>query len=502
VEGSDMAERWTIKLDRLHVHNADEDSFFSNGDEPYIVPIGFRSRFRTPSSTSVFWSGVLDDDWASGIDAGGSRAIPAGQGVLEFPRVERPTLQQVLAGRFPEILGGIILVFESDATPFSAIRSMIEDVRGALRTELVRLVEGGALNLANPGADIQAAVGRVKEATKLSTLQKISLVLQSFGDPDELVGLEPLVFAAVDGSTGLPVPVLADQALNLRFRPNGIDYEIKGRLSGRSDGVGWESLGGGLTSDPAVASWGSGRLDLFVRGTDRALWHKWFDGRWSGWESLGGILTSSPGAASWSSGRVDVFVRGTDNALWHKWFDGRWFDWESLGGGLTSGPAAASWSSGRVDVFVRGTDNALWHKWFDGGRWSGWESLGGILTSDPAVASWAPGRLDVFVRGTDNALWHKWFDGRWSSWESLGGILTSSPGAAAWGSGRLDVVVRGTDNACWHLWFAGGWSQWESLGGQFSSGLDIASWAPNRLDLVGRGLDNACWHSWWANGWS
>ncbi|MEH2385895.1 MAG: hypothetical protein V7K14_08975, partial [Nostoc sp.] len=71
-------------------------------------------------------------------------------------------------------------------------------------------------------------------------------------------------------------------------------------------------------------SWASGRLDVFVRGTDNALWHKWFDGGWSGWESLGGILTSSPTAVSWSYGRIDVFARGTDNALWHQWFDGAW----------------------------------------------------------------------------------------------------------------------------------------------------------------------------------
>ena len=172
--------------------------------------------------------------------------------------------------------------------------------------------------------------------------------------------------------------------------------------------LGWESLGGTLTSDPAVASWSSGRLDVFARGTDNALWHKWFQNGWSGWESLGGVLTSDPAVASWSSGRLDVFVRGTDNALWHKWFQNGWSGWESLGGVLTSSPDVSSWASGRLDVFVRGTDNAMWHKWFQGG-WSGWESLGGVLTSGPAAASWGPNRIDTFVRGTDNALWHKWW---------------------------------------------------------------------------------------------
>lgn len=79
-----------------------------------------------------------------------------------------------------------------------------------------------------------------------------------------------------------------------------------------------------------------------------------------------GIDQSGPSVSSWSKSRLDVFARGTDNALWHKWFDGSWHNWESLGGTLTSAPSAVSWSSGRIDVFVRGTGNALWHKWFDG----------------------------------------------------------------------------------------------------------------------------------------
>jgi len=84
--------------------------------------------------------------------------------------------------------------------------------------------------------------------------------------------------------------------------------------------LGWESLGGVLTSAPSVSSWSSGRLDTFVRGTDNALWHKWFQNGWSGWESLGGVLTSAPGAVSWGSNRIDVLARGTDNAMWHKWW--------------------------------------------------------------------------------------------------------------------------------------------------------------------------------------
>src|ERR1700680_4012568 len=61
---------------------------------------------------------------------------------------------------------------------------------------------------------------------------------------------------------------------------------------------------------------------------------------WSAWESLGGVIFSGPAVASWASGRLDCFAKGTDNALWHKWYDGSWHNWESLGGTIDDNPAA------------------------------------------------------------------------------------------------------------------------------------------------------------------
>ena len=82
----------------------------------------------------------------------------------------------------------------------------------------------------------------------------------------------------------------------------------------------WVSIAGQIPAGtgPAACSWGSGRLDVFARDTDGAMWHKSYDTAtaWSNWNSLGGILTSSPAATSPSSGVIDVFVRGSDGALW------------------------------------------------------------------------------------------------------------------------------------------------------------------------------------------
>jgi hypothetical protein len=264
--------------------------------------------------------------------------------------------------------------------------------------------------------------------------------------------------------------------------------------------VDWESLGGVLTSGAGVCSWAPGRLDVFARGGDNALWHRWYENSWSGWESLGGVLSSDPAAVSWGHGRIDVFAKGTDNTLQHRWYDGTWSGWESLGGALSSGPTVSSWAPGRLDVFARGADNTLHHKWYEN-NWSGWESLGGGLSSDPAAVSWGHGRIDVFAKGGDNALWHKWYDGNWSGWESLGGSLTSGPGVSSWASGRLDVFARGTDNGLYHMWYENNWSAWEFLGGELASDPDAVSWDKGRIDVFAKGINNALWHRWYDGNW-
>ena len=220
----------------------------------------------------------------------------------------------------------------------------------------------------------------------------------------------------------------------------------------------------------------------------------------AGWDSLGGALTSAPAICSWEQGRLDVFGRGTDDALWHRSFANRaWNDWESLGGGLTSPPAAVSWGPGRIDVFVRGTDDALWHRWFDG-RWHGWETLGGLLNFGPAVASWGPRRLDVLVRGRDNALWQRTFDRGWKPWTSVGDPLTTVPlpalAAVSSKEGRIDIVAAGTHSFLTHKSWTGEWGhpRWLGLGESpitFDTSLAISSWRADSLDIFMRGGDRA-----------
>lgn len=263
--------------------------------------------------------------------------------------------------------------------------------------------------------------------------------------------------------------------------------------------TGWQSLGGQLTSSPDASSSGATTTDVFVRGTDNALWHRsWNGASWGAWQSLGGTLITDPSAVSQGANSVDVFVIGTDHAIWHRaWSGTQWSAWDRVGGYATSAPDAASWGTGRLDVVVRGTDNGLWHRSWNGTSWGAWDAVGGTATSDPSLVASGSGRLDVFVRGTDNALWHRSGAGAgtWSGWDSPGGMLSSGPDAASCATGHLDVFMQGTGNGLWQRGFNGtSWTAWKSLGGTWTSDPSaVCRPGTTTIDLFARFTDSALW---------
>jgi hypothetical protein len=264
-----------------------------------------------------------------------------------------------------------------------------------------------------------------------------------------------------------------------------------------------QSLGGSVNSDVDVSSWGPGRLDVFARGTDNALKHRWFDGgTWSAWENMGGNLASAPSAVSWGPNRIDVVARATDNTILHWYWDGVSWKSDNWGGNIVSNPDISSWGPGRLDVFGRGPDNALWHRAYSSayGLYP-WESLGGTIAGGPGAVSWSPGRIDVAARTPSNTIAHWYWTEGWHS-DTIPGTIISDPDLSSRGEGRLDLFAQGSGGGLQHLWWENGvgWSSiWEGLSGSLASGPGAVSWEPNtRIDVVGRASDNTVTHWWWS----
>ena len=267
---------------------------------------------------------------------------------------------------------------------------------------------------------------------------------------------------------------------------------------------GWDSLGGWIDL-LTVASNEDGRLEVFGRGGDGAVWHNWQtapNNGWGGWYSLGGwidILTVGKN----QDGRLEIFARGGDGAVWHNWQltpNGDWSGWNSLGGWIDLLTVANN-QDGRLELFARGGDGAVWHNWQTAinSGWSGWDSLGGWIDM-LAVEINADGRLEIFARGGDAAVWHNWQtapNNGWSGWDSLGGwidMLSVNKNQ----DGRMEIFARGGDGAVWHNWQtapSNGWSGWGSLGGWIDR-LTTGNNEDGRIEIFARGGDGAVWHNW------
>lgn len=230
---------------------------------------------------------------------------------------------------------------------------------------------------------------------------------------------------------------------------------------GWGPGDGWRDLGSPpgvkLTSQPAAVARAEGLINVFVRGSDGALWQIYYtpSSSWSRWTSLGGVCRSAPAAASWSADHLIVMTLGGGGAVWERSWAGRWYPWRRVpGGSLTSAPAVTSWGKGRIDVFGRGPGGDLLHNVYQTGKgWMGFRSRGGVLSNaTPAAVSMYKGRVDAFVIGTNGAIYRKRWEDRWlppgSAWDNLGspgGGAVSGVGVTSLNPNHLELFARGAD---------------------------------------------------------
>ena len=258
----------------------------------------------------------------------------------------------------------------------------------------------------------------------------------------------------------------------------------------------------------AVTSWGTNRVDLFARGTDGALKHKLYNGRWSAWESLGGAISSAPAAVSWGVGRIDVVARGIDGSVVHRAFlNGAWAPWDAVGSPITitGEPSIASWGPDRLDVVVRGApgNNVLQVTW-TGSGWTPWADLGGIIDASPAAVSWGPNRLDIFAKAGGTVLFHKYWDNGWSGWMPIDSGITSAPAVTSAQAGYLDIYARIGGNRLGHKAWAGSfWTGIEDLGGSLATAPGATDWNYTREFVFGMGTDGGLKQLVWdgVTGW-
>ncbi len=283
--------------------------------------------------------------------------------------------------------------------------------------------------------------------------------------------------------------------------------------TGPADDRTWDNLGGICKSPPAAVSSKRGSLDVFVRGTDRTVFVRHFNGSsssWSAYQGLGGVGTGNLAAVSWGPDLVGVLgLNEYYGGTWRMRNGTTWAPaWEALGGTFKSELAALSWGPGRIDLFGIGSDESIFTKAYTAGRWApSYTSLGGTFVSPPTVVSRGPGRLDVFAvdKTTGGLLQKTYADGAWSDWMALGGgpllSAVTAHTSSSFGAERIDVFALGGNDTVVGKTYDGltdNWGNWVSHGAAFDSKPVVAGWGADRLDVLCLGKGNVdLWHQAW-----
>lgn len=144
------------------------------------------------------------------------------------------------------------------------------------------------------------------------------------------------------------------------------------------------NLGGISLGRPSLTRNADGKRHIFVIGRDYSVWANWervggdletFSN--NSWASLGGHCTSIVRAITNTDGKMELFCRGGDGAVWTKWQtspNGGWSGWASLGGQTTSYPRPQGRPNGGAIVHVWGTDGAQWvtTRASSNAQWANW----------------------------------------------------------------------------------------------------------------------------------
>ena len=182
----------------------------------------------------------------------------------------------------------------------------------------------------------------------------------------------------------------------------------------------WDDLSGYATAGPALCSQGANELDVFVANSYGVYQKTWNGSSWSAsWTQLPSPPSASIGVScvSWGSGRIDLAIVGSNNATYHEYYcSGSWSNtWDNLAGYAASS-AICSQGANELDVLVENS-TGVYQKTWNGSSWSSnWSQLPTTPSGQTAVScvSWGSGRIDAAIIGNNNVTYHNYFSsGTW-----------------------------------------------------------------------------------------
>jgi hypothetical protein len=288
-----------------------------------------------------------------------------------------------------------------------------------------------------------------------------------------------------------------------------------------------------FVSEPAVGISPDGRFDVAALGSDGNIYHIWqtvagssWTPSWHAFPTPPVQLTGTPSIIANKDGRLEIFVLGTDKNVYHIWQTAAGGDWFSSWGitrtqtnttnpaSFTGNPTVSMQPGGELEVFALGTDGNVYHIWQQSaggsliGNWVVMPTNSVPFVGSPVVATNEDGRFEVFIRGTDNNIYHYWQVVAGGDWTTNWAVMPTKsnvsstiqfagdPSIVIQPGGELEAFARSTDGNVYHMWqqsAGGSWiGNWVELTGnpvQFSGGPYAAINENGKFQIFGLGTN-------------
>jgi SpoIID/LytB domain protein len=243
----------------------------------------------------------------------------------------------------------------------------------------------------------------------------------------------------------------------------------------------------------------------FVRGTDGSLYYTTStNGAFGSFQQLPASTRSGPAAVTTDGGHtIDVFVVGSDYAVWHSWTNvdgsGRatgFSPWQSLGGAITTAPSAASSAYGALVVSGRGTDGKLYSRVRNGGPLTAWQPAGGSALSAPAMEVVDAATYRARVVGGDGVVWSRDISATTglptTEWASTGRPSAFGPGVSGttWSAQGVRAVATSNGPGIRQVWADG---RVIDIGGSVTSSVALVEFGATGVWTFARGSDGGLW---------
>ena len=218
---TDTSSNWEIAITSLKVVDAEEDNSIlgvvplSDGDEPYIIMIGFHSTFGNTQVTDVRENVIDDYQWTKDhYKAGQKMTVPVKMGVMRFQDVGKR-----------DVIGVVVIAMEADRSPKQLIQRMIQLSKEQMQAVVEWSVESQSMDAFQSPSIVQELHRSMQEAiAPIEDPQTASHAIQNIvfsgGDRDEVIGINSLIFMPQAPSDELTYPQYRSTYLTDVLRSN------------------------------------------------------------------------------------------------------------------------------------------------------------------------------------------------------------------------------------------------------------------------------------------